>query len=418
MYDIIPGLEKLLENEPDLPVLNGMEAQLRFNYALSNFFQVFSDSSKPMVIFIDDLQWSDLPSLNLMRNILTNKDLKNILIIGAYRDNEITTGHLFLQFKMEIEELGIHPEEIHLESLQYEDIHRLVSNTLGKSKAPLDELVKIVDKKSGGNALFVNQFLKAIYKNEMLRFDSAESAWKWNAEELMRYNVEGDIVNLFLETINKLPSECISILKLASCIGNKFGLGELAIISKKGKNKAYQDLKPALDLDLIIESRDGNLYFVHDRVQQAFYSLNDDLGKSEYHLKIGRLLLENTDEEDLRESIFDIVNQFNFAKELISDPLESKKLCELNIIAGQRSQSATAYSLALQYFENAISLIGDKEWVLDQDFSFDIFYKCTEAAYQCNNQERFGELSKVLDEHVSEKINLLKLAVLKLYNYL
>jgi predicted ATPase len=146
LYDIIPGLDKLLENEPELPVLNGVEAQLRFNYAINNFFMAFSDSNKPLVIFIDDLQWSDLPSLNLMRNILTNKDLKNILLIGAYRDNEITSGHMFLQFKMELEDMGIIPEEIHLDNLNYEDIQKLVANTLGKSKKPLDELVKILIK--------------------------------------------------------------------------------------------------------------------------------------------------------------------------------------------------------------------------------------------------------------------------------
>lgn len=416
LYDIIPGLDKLLENEPELPVLSGVEAQLRFNYAINNFFMTFSDSNKPLVIFIDDLQWSDLSSLNLMKNILTNKDLKNILIIGTYRDNEITAGHMFLQFKMDIEALGILPEEIHLDNLHYEDIKKLVANTLGKSKKPLDELVKIVDKKSGGNALFVNQFLKAIYKNEMLQFESVEGSWKWDSEKLMGFNVEGDIVNLFLETINKLPSGCIDVLKLASCIGNKFGLGELSIITKSGKNKVYQDLKPALDLDLIIESRDGYLYFVHDRVQQAFYSLNDELGKREYHLKIGRLLLENTDEEDLRESIFDIVNQFNFAKELISDPSELKRLRELNFIAGQRSQNATAYSLALQYFENAIALIGNNEWRSDHNFSFNLFFKGAEAAYQSNNQERFGQLTKTLDEHAADKVNKLKLAILKIKN--
>lgn len=416
LYDIVPGLEKLLENEPELPVLNGVEAQLRFNYALNNFFQVFSDSNKPLVIFIDDLQWSDLSSLNLMRNILTGNDLKNILIIGAYRDNEITTGHLFLQFKMEIEELGIRPEEIHLDNLQYADIQRLVSNTLGKSKNPLDELVKIVDKKSGGNALFVNQFLKAIYKNEMLYFDSAESSWKWNIEELMGYNVEGDIVNLFLETIKNLPAESIEVLKLASCIGNKFGLGELAIISRSGKNKVYQDLKPALELDLVLETRDGSLYFVHDRVQQAFYSLNDDLGKQEYHLRTGRLLLENTDEEDLREFIFDIVNQFNFAKELISDPMESKRLCELNIIAGQRSQSATAYLLAMQYFENALQFLPSNAWEKDKKFTYNLYLYAAIAANQCNLQGRFNEFTKLLDANAFDTLDKLKLAELKIQN--
>ncbi|HSI77904.1 MAG TPA: adenylate/guanylate cyclase domain-containing protein [Lunatimonas sp.] len=416
LYDIIPGLDKLLENEPTLPVLNGVEAQLRFNYAISNFFQVLSGSGKPVVIFIDDLQWSDLSSLNLIREVLTNKDINNILIIGAYRDNEITTGHMFLQFKMEIEELGIQPEEIYLDNLKYEDIFRFVTDTLGKSRRPLDELVEIVAKKSGGNPLFVTQFLKAIYTNEMLVFDKANSSWKWDAEKIMGYNVEGDIVNLFLQTINKLPSEAIELLKLASCIGNKFDLGTLSIIRKDRKPAVYQDLKPALDMDLIIESSDGYIYFVHDRVQQAIYSLNEGNEKSEFHLSIGRLLLENTPEQGLREYIFDIVNQFNLSKDLVTDPEESHKLCELNILAGQRSQSATAYKLALQYFENAIQFLPNGASQKDLNFAYNLYFLTAIAANQCNQQDRFDELTNLLDTHATATLDKLKLAELKIQN--
>ena len=416
LYDIIPGLDKLVENEPELPELNGLEAQLRFNYALHNFFQVFSNSGKPLVLFTDDLQWSDASSLNLIRSLLTDKDLKNVLIIGAYRDNEITAGHVLLQFKMELEELGIVPEEIYLENLQYKDVHQMILDMLGKSALTLNELVNIVHKKSGGNALFVNQFIKAIYNNEMLFFDRTESSWKWDAEKIIGYNVEGDIVNLFLKTIHQLPPKTISVLKLASCIGNKFGLADLSVITKEEKVRVYQHLKPALHLDLIIESRDGNLYFVHDRVQQAFYTLNNDQKKGEFHLKIGRLLLENTPIENLRECIFDIVNQLNFSKILIEDPSEAGRLCELNIIAGQRSQSATAYELALQYFENAIQFLPAATWDNEYKFTFDLYLKAAEAANQCNNQVRFLELIQVLDEHVIETIDRLKLAKLKIKN--
>lgn len=416
LFDVIPGLDKLLEDEPILPVLNGLEAQLRFNYALSNFFHLLSESGKPLVIFIDDLQWSDLSSLNLVREILIDKDLGNILIIGAFRDNEITTGHLFLQFKMEIEEQGVVPEEIYLDNLNYEDIFRLVADTLGKSTHPLDELVKIVHKKTGGNALFVNQFLKAIYANEMLFFENAESSWKWDTEKIMGYNVEGDIVNLFLQTIYKLPPQTAALLKLASCIGNKFDLGTLSIIEKKEQSTVYSDLKPAIDLDLIIESRDGHIYFVHDRVQQAIYSLNGSLEKSQFHLNIGRLLLENTPEQELREHIFDIVNQFNFSKKLVTVQAESRKLCELNILAGQRSQSATAYGLALQYFENALKFLPNKSWSKDPNFTFNLYFLTAIAANQCNEQNRFNELTNVLDTHVTGKIDRLKLAELKIQN--
>jgi predicted ATPase/class 3 adenylate cyclase len=416
LFDIIPGLAKLLENEPDLPELNGLESQLRFNYALTNFFRVFSESDKPLVFFIDDLQWIDSSSLNLIRTILTNDDFKMILIIGAYRDNEITMGHVFLHFKMEMEELGILSENIHLENLQYRHVFQLISDALDKTKLPLDELVKIVYKKSGGNALFVNQFIKAIYANEMLIFDRAAAGWKWDSEKIIGYNVEGDIVNLFLHTINQLPEETIFALKLASCIGNKFSLGLLAIITKEDKESLYQKLRPALQLDLIIEGLDDALYFVHDRVQQAIYSLNDERGKSEFHLRIGRLLLENTPEEELRDFIFDIVNQFNLSTDLITDPSEARTLCELNLIAGQRSQSATAYSLALQYYEKALHLLAAYAWEQDKKFVYNLHLLAAEAANQCNKQERFQELITILDEQTVDLIDKLKLADLKIQN--
>jgi len=416
LFEIIPGLEKLLESEPEVPVLNGAEAQLRFNYALTRFFKVFSELGKPIVIFIDDLQWSDESSLNLMRNILSNKELNNIMIIGAYRDNEITSDHLFLKFKSELKELEIIPVEILLENLREVDIKAMVSNSLGRSKSQLDELVKIVFKKSGGNALFAHQFLRAIYKNEMLTFNTRESTWNWDTNKLMSYNIEGDIVDLFLETIHELSKDTILVLKLASCIGNKFDLGTLEVISEQERVKVVADLNPAIDLDLLIESFDGNYYFVHDRVQQAIYSLNDEKGKKETHLKIGRLLSRNSKGNQLRAAIFDIVNQFNFGKELITDLVEAKKLCELNSIAGERAQNATAYSLALQYFENAIHILPADSWEKDRDFVYDLYLKAAITANQCNNQTLFTEYTSLLDSHAASTLDRLRLADLKIQN--
>lgn len=416
LFEVIPGLEKLLTNEPPIPRLTGAEAQLRFNYALIRFFRVFSEMGKPVFIFIDDLQWSDVSSLDLMKTILINSDLNNILIVGAYRDNEITPGHLFLQFKMELDELGIRPEEILLENLKEEDVRQLVSNVLGKSNRDLDELASIVFKKSVGNALFANQFLKAIYKNEMLYFDSDEGSWKWNLNKLISFNVEGDIVNLFLETINQLPEDTISILKIASCIGNKFNLQDLVVISEKDREQVVKDFNLALDLDLVIENLSGSYFFVHDRVQQAIYSLIDEEGKKQTHLKIARTLLASAKGKSPKEGVFEIVNQYNFGKELISDSQEIKVLCELNSIAGQRAQNSTAYVLAMQYFENGLELLAENAWENDRDFTYDLYLKSASAAYQCNNQELFEKYTRLLDIHAKTTLDKLKLADLKIQN--
>ncbi|MEP7267130.1 MAG: adenylate/guanylate cyclase domain-containing protein [Saprospiraceae bacterium] len=414
LYDIIPGLEKLLENEPELPLLQGFEAQLRFNYAISKFLKVFSDENKPLVLFLDDLQWSDEPSLQLVKNIFNNIELRKILIIGAYRDNEITTGHKFLQFKLDVEEMKIPTNEVHLENLLYEDVHNFVHDTLGFSTTSLDGLISIIHKKSSGNALFLNQFLKSIYSNEMLYFDRAKSCWIWDEEKLLGFNVEGDIVNLLLQTINKLQQETISLLKIASCIGNKFQLDILVKITEDQVDKVYKDLKPAINTGLIIEAQGKNMYFVHDRIQQAIYSLTDDKDKKKFHLEIGKLLLNNTPEHLVRESIFDIVNQFNFAKELIVDKQELIKLSELNFMAGFRSQNATAYFVALQYFENAIKALQPDFWSMDYANSFNLYFQSAVAANQCNARVKFNEYVEILDSHVKDRFDKIRIANLKI----
>jgi len=414
LFDLVPGLDSWLKNQPELPVLNGLEAQSRFNYAISNLLQVASHLCKPLVIFLDDLQWSDTSSLSLIKNILTNEEIKNILIIGAYRDNEINKSHIFHQFKMDIQESGINPEAIFLENLNYPDIQNLVEYTIGHSESSLDDLSTLVFKKSGGNAFFANQFIKSIYNNGILFFDPAQRIWKWEREKILEFNMEGDIVDLLLETINKLQNETKDVLKLASCIGNKFNLDILSKVTGTSMEAVYQHLKPAINIGLVLEGRDNNFYFVHDRIQQALYSLTDDALKGQFHLKIGRLILENTPASALRDSIFDIVNQFNFARELITEPAELKSVSELNLIAGNRSQQATAYVVALQYYEQAIQLLPTEAWQNDFRFCYNLFFQAAGAANQCNNPERFSELIAVLEIKAIETIDILKLADLKI----
>lgn len=416
LFDIIPGLEKLLPEQPELPVLNGNEAQQRFNYAIINFLQTISFYYKSIVIFLDDLQWSDSSSLDLLANILSNEALRNLLVIGAYRDNEITAGHFFLQFRLDIDKRDILPEEIHLENLKFEDTEEFIKYITGSSDPSIHELVSLVQKKSGGNALFVKQFLKAIYENKMLYFDRAERQWRWDTQKILSFNLEGDIVNLVLETINKLEQDTINVLKIASCIGNKFSLQILEKVTGKSSESVQQSLKQAINNGLIIDTAETDYYFVHDRVQQAIYSLTEENERKQFHLNIGRLILDKTDDSNIKGSIFDIVNQFNFAKSEIAGQEERNKISELNIIAGNRSQAATAYSLALQYFENAIELIAPNSWASDYSSTFTLFYRAAMAANQCNRQSRFEDLIKILDAKNDNIPDKLKIADLKIQN--
>lgn len=416
LFDIVPGLEKYMPDEPPIPNLNGVESQLRFQYAINILLQIVSELYSPLVIFMDDLQWSDALSLGLIKNILCSAEMKNILVIGAYRDNEITSGHIFLQFKLDLQDAGVMPEEISLDNLVQNDIIKLLEYSTGDSEAPLSELANMVHVKSGGNAFFVNQFIRSVYNNEMLYFDRKKRKWNWNSEQILGFNMEGDIVNLLLETVNKLDSKTVSGLKLASCIGNKFHPDLLARITGTSSIALKRSLRPAMHIGLILESRDNYMYFVHDRVQQAFYSLTNENEKGKFHLHIGRLLLENTPENLLKDSIYDIVNQFNFAKDFIVDSKEASRISELNFIAGQRSQTATAYSTALQYYNNALALLPEDAWDNNYAFTCDLHLQAASAANQCNNQERFDELCAILEKKISQHIDKFRLADIRIQN--
>jgi len=374
LIDIIPELEQIIGVQPSVPHLGTEENQNRFNRLVVQFLQVFTQNNHPLVLFLDDLQWVDTASLGLIKLFTLNKDQNNFLLIGAYRDNEVDQHHAFILAINEIQKAGIEVPNLILQALQLNDINQLLTDMTKSAMPKTKPLAKLVLNKTAGNPFFINQFLKNIYQAELLSFDSIGQTWQWDLEGIEKQHSSDNVVDLLLAEMQTLPAQCQELLRFAACIGNEFDLQVLAIISEKTLPQTARDLWPAVKAGLLLTEGESHSLlrnmdnetilqeggfrsiqeqFIHDRVQQAAYLLIDEDQKQGTHLKIGRLLLNNTPKKYLGNYYFDIVEHYNKSISLVTDHDELLELARLNLIVAQKVKASTAYSPALQYFRNA-----------------------------------------------------------------
>ena len=395
LTEFIPAIEELTGKLPDIPLLKGIEAQNRFNYEFARFIKTIGDKEHPLVIFVDDLQWADASSLSLIKIIAENRDLEYIMLIGAYRKNEVDENHPLTKKINELREENVAVDEMELNDLSFEDVNNLVEGALATKLKNAAFLSEIIYNKTKGNAFYTWQFLKSIYDERLLWFDFEKHHWQWNADLIMQMNVSGNVVDLMTDYVQKLPAETLSLLETASTIGNRFDKKTLALVKQAGE-KLQSQLNIAVSDGLLIPSGD-EYKFAHDRVQQAIYSLIPEKEKIAIHLLNGRRLAEHYKENEQQEKIFEIVNQWNLGAALVIDKKEKVYLGDLNLQAGKKAMASTAYPQALQYFEKGINVLDNGEWDSQYNFLLDLTTNAAEAAYLSGAYER-------VDRHVQSII--------------
>ena len=386
LVDMMPGIENIIGIQPDIVELKGAEAQNRFNYVMLNFLHATLDKESPLVIFIDDLQWADVSSLNLIKVIMNDRVLKHLMIIGTYRNNEVDAGHALTLLMNELKESKIHFDEIELNDLTYANVLSLVRDILRTNQKDTHELAELIFSKTNGNAFYVHQFVRSIYEQQFLRFDFNKREWTWNKDLILEMNVSGNVVDFITSLIQKMPADTIDILKIASCLGNRFDKDILAQIKQQGKKNIEKLLEQPL-IDGLIISTGGQYKFTHDRIQQAIYSLIPEETKKAIHLDIGHIILASFTEEEKQDKIYDIVNHWNLGEELITDHKTKMLLAELNTMAARKAVFSAAYSMALSYFENSLELLGH-HWDTNYDLLLIATCEAAESAYFCGEYDK------------------------------
>jgi predicted ATPase/class 3 adenylate cyclase len=397
LTQFMPGIETLIGKQSGVSELKGIEAQNRFNYEFIRFIKAIADEESPLVIFVDDLQWADASSLNLFKIIAENRDIAYVLLAGGYRKNEVDENHPLTIKINELKEEHANLEEIELKNLQQADVYNLVSGALLTKQGNISLLANIIYNKTKGNAFYVWQFLKSIYEEGFLRFDFETSQWQWNTELILQMNVSGNVVELMTSFILKLPEETLSLLKIASGIGNRFSKRTLSIIKEISENTIDNLLKNPISEGLLIPS--GAEYkFAHDRIQQTIYSLISDREKIALHLLNGKKLTAGLSETEKDEQLFELANQWNLGSDSITSKEDKLYLARLNLKAGQKALESTAFPQALQYFEKGSYALQDTDWDNHYDLTFQITTNVADAAYLSGQYEK-------VDAHISNLLN-------------
>jgi PAS domain S-box-containing protein len=395
MINLIPDLAAIIGEQPPTPDLPPQEARNRFQMVFRRFLSAFAEAGHPLALFLDDLQWLDAATLELLEHLLAEPDVRHVLLVGAYRANELDPSHALVRTLNRIRNAGASIQEISLKPLAAGDVRRLIADALRTKPENVRPLTKLVFEKTAGNAFFVNQFITTLAEDGLLAFDSERRAWKWDIDRIRARGFTDNVADLMAAKLERLPKATQEALGLLACLGNVASLATIDLISGTERGAVHAALWQAIRVGLIYRL-DGAYVFIHDRVQEAAYALIPESERAMAHLRIGRLLASETAPDERDENIFGIVNQLDRGTALITAPKECEQVAELNLIAGKRAKSAGAYSAALQYFSAGRGLLGDG-CELSCRLAFDLELNWAECEYLTGNlasaEERLSALS-------------------------
>lgn len=420
----LPELELIIGPQPDVPLLESTVSQNRFRKVFISFICTFAKENHPLVLFLDDIQWADLESIQFIESYFNDQSHKNLLLIGAYRDNEVEENSYLDKYINRSKKSHYFGGNIHLDSLPLEATNSLISDTF-KSSKNLNDLSKALHIKSLGNPFYLKQLLKSLYQDKCIYYDFDNSCWNWNRDQLHSIIIpDNSILDIVIRNIKTLPKETLEVTKLASCLGNQFSHSLLSSITSNTAFEVAELLWPALqsgyiiplsnrykvplsvseNIDEYLFSEDYNIkyQFAHDKIQQAAYSLIPDISLHGIHLDIGRNLFNKLPKDYRDDYIFDIVNQYNIGINKIKSKSERKVLSKLNLSAGIKAKDSAAFVAAHKYFDFAILLLPSDSWLNNYTFTKHLYLLALEASYMAIDHKNAHKLFEDLQNHARE----------------
>jgi diguanylate cyclase (GGDEF)-like protein len=429
VVDLVPELELVIGDQPAAAALPPAEARNRLHILLTHFLRVFAGEGHPVVLFLDDLQWSDTPTLELLRRLVTSRELSHLLLIGAYRSNEVGVGHPLrlllddLQAQKSIRQLPVGP-------LDRESVAQLVADALNRGVAETCPLSDMLYDKAQGNPFFTNELLRQLHKEGAIAPDSATGYWNWDLDAVHWSGVSHDVVEFMVDNLRRLQSQTQQVLQLAACIGSTFDLHTLAAIYERPIADTAAALLPALKQYAVLPLHSDYRFvggrlagdeaeslvfnpsyrFQHDRVQQAAYALIESQRLQAVHFSVGRLMLQHVGDEVPDERLIDIVGHLNEGRQLIGSADKRLQLAELNRRAAERAKHSAAYEAALNYLRVAVELLPTDPWQAAPMLMWTLAQETQQCAYLTGHTEEAERWIEVLQAHARtdlERSNIL-----------
>src|ERR1700687_466902 len=378
IVDLVPELRLIIGEQPPVPELPPQDAQHRFQLVFRRFMGVFARPEHPLALFLDDLQWLDAATLDLLEDLLTRPDVQHLMVIGAYRDNEVDSAHPLTRKLDAIRQAGARVQDIILAPLAREDLGRLIADSLRCQPERAAPLAQLVHEKTAGNPFFAIQFISALAEEGLLTFDHGAARLSWDLNRIHAKGYTDNVVDLLVGKLSRLPVDTQKALRQFACIGNSAEFSLLTMVYQDSNEDVHRDLWEAVRTGLVFRS-EGAYRFLHDRVQEAAYSFIPEGARGAAHLRIGRLLASRTPPAEIEERIFEIVNQLNRGSHLITSSEERERVAELNLIAGRRAKISTAYAAALAYLTAGRALLTEESWDHNYELIFAIEFRMAEC---------------------------------------
>jgi predicted ATPase/signal transduction histidine kinase len=402
LVNLIPELELIIGKQAPVPELSAQDAENRFQWVFRAFVGVFARKEHPLALFLDDLQWLDAATLNLIEHLIIHPDVRHLLLIGAYRDNEVIASHPLMLMLDSLRKSSAAVRDIVLTPLSIDHVGQLTADSVRQERALTEPLARLVHEKTAGNPFFVVQFLTALAEERLLEFDSRAAVWRWDVDRIRVRGITDNVVDLLIGKLNRLPDNTREALKQLACLGNRANTTTLVIVHGRSEEETHSDLKEGVREGFVVLS-DGSYEFVHDRVHEAAYSLVPEEDRARVHLQIGRRLIAAMPADKIAERIFNLVNQFNRGVALISDPNEKQRVAELNLLAARRARASMAYAGAGIYASAGMGLLGREPWETCYALAFSLWLLRAECEFLCGNfQEAEGFISELLERAASK----------------
>ena len=395
IVNLVPELELVIGKQQPVAVLPPQDAQNRFQLVFRRFIRVFACKEHPLALFLDDLQWLDAATLDLLEHLLTHSEVWHLLLVGAYRDNEVSPSHPLLQTLEAIRKAGTRAQEIVLAPLGLDDVGQLISDAMHCEPERVQALAQLVQEKTGGNPFFAIQFFIALADEGLLTFDQVTRAWQWNMERIRAKSYTDNVVDLMAAKLQRLSPTTREALKLLACLGNVAPTATLALVHGETAEAIHAALWEAVHAGLVF--REDNAYrFLHDRIQQAAYSLILDEQRADIHLRIGRALLASMTADELAEHLFDVANQFNRGATLLADRDEKAQVATIDLRAARKAKASTAYASACVHLAAGMALLDEKDWGSRYELTFSLWLERAECEFLTGNfdlaEQLIGEL--------------------------
>lgn len=432
IVDVIPQLETIIGKQPPVPELPATEAKNRFQIVMQRFVRIWARPEHPLVLFLDDLQWADTASMLLIQEMISDLQLRNFLLICAYREQDGSGAHRIVSMLEEARLPNGMTRHISLQPMREAEISRLLADTLYAEPQETMPLTKILLQKTEGNPFYLKQFLISLHERNLMQFVPGEGRWRWDLEIIEKLGAADNVADFLVEKMLRLPVVTQKLLAFAACLGSDFFLHMVAKARNQKEAEAIRHLWPAIEEGLLspLEGEEYLAYpatdeeetvgqvtirlaFVHDRIQQAAYSLLSDMERKMVHLKLGRMMWQLNDSFE-SSLLFEICDHMHQGAELIEDQSERMQVAHCHLLAGQRAKMSTAFDSALKYFRHGTEILPDEVWEQNHHLMIELYTLRSEAEYLCNHFEEAEALFELVLEHArtnAQRVRILEIKV-------